>query len=569
MTRNACRLFALMAGLLPAIASAQCGTGFTPISSIQGSDDESPLAGRTVTVEGIITLDGRGEDGLGGFYLESAAADRDHDARTSEGLYIYTRSRAGAVGERVRVRGRIKEYYGLTEMAANGDLDVCGRGELPAAISLAFPLPASLESRESMRVRFDNPLVVIDNHDLARYGIVSLAPQDAFFPDPGARSERNTLLLDDRRLAQNPAILPLPVPGLSAGRSLRAGSRLAPVQGILDFRYDQWRIQPDRWPAVVGGYERPPAPPAPADGAIRVASFNVLNFFNGDGRGGGFPTARGADTLDEMERQRAKLVSAILGLHADVVGLMEIENDGHGRDSALADLTRALGDGWDYVRAPDAGGDAIRVALVFRADRVEPAGSPASLTDGVFGRYSRAPLLQDFRRIGQGRIRVVVNHFKSRSCRNASGANQAQGSEGCYAPVREASATTLLDWLARRPQPSSLAGTLVLGDLNTYAGERPLQRLASGGLQRPAPLAGDQRYSYRYFGARGLLDYILADASARDRVSGGGIWHINADEPPALDYNLEYHPPGRAERLYSEGPWRASDHDPVYLDLTL
>ena len=36
---------------------------------------------------------------------------------------------------------------------------------------------------------------------------------------------------------------------------------------------------------------------------------NVLNYFNGDGLGGGFPTARGAETPVELDRQEDKIVA--------------------------------------------------------------------------------------------------------------------------------------------------------------------------------------------------------------------------------------------------------------------
>ena len=58
---------------------------------------------------------------------------------------------------------------------------------------------------------------------------------------------------------------------------------------------------------------------------------NVLNYFNGDGLGGGFPTARGAETPFELDRQEAKIVAALAAIDADVVGLMEIENDASAR----------------------------------------------------------------------------------------------------------------------------------------------------------------------------------------------------------------------------------------------
>ncbi|TBW53779.1 ExeM/NucH family extracellular endonuclease [Marinobacter halodurans] len=560
-------ILALLGGVLlsgPALAD-RCGDRSTPLSKVQGGGQASPLAGHRVDVEGVITLDGRGPEGLGGFYLQALPGHADSDPTTSDAVFVYTRASGGAVGQHVRVSGRVKEYHGLTEIAAGSEVRVCGRSGLPEPVVLSFPLPADPEALEGMRTRFADPVTVVDTHDLGRFGVVTLAADDPRYPDSLAPQDR--ILLDDRRLDQNPADLPLPRPGLAADHSLRAGSLLAPVQGVLDYRYDRWRLQPDRWSTVVGGNDRPARPEAPADNTLRVASFNLLNFFNGDGRGQGFPTARGADSAAELERQRQKLASAIEGLRADIVGVMELENDGHGPESAAADLVAALGHDWASVRPQEAGDDAIRVGLLYRADRVEPVGESASLDESPFNTYSRVPLAQTFRMLdGGGTLRVVVNHFKSRSCRHARGANADQhDGEGCYAPVRARSARVLRAWLADLPSRD----TLVLGDLNSHASDTPLQILADAGFRRPSVLAGDDGYSYRFHGVRGTLDYILPDPSLRARVVGGAVWHINADEPPVLDYNLEYHPDGRAVRLYGPGPWRSSDHDPVYLDLRL
>lgn len=82
---------------------------------------------------------------------------------------------------------------------------------------------------------------------------------------------------------------------------------------------------------------RPPAPTfGPTD--VKLARFNVLNFFNGDGPGGGFPISRGALTPTDFNRQRSKILTALAQMNADAVGLIEIENDGTGTNSALQDL---------------------------------------------------------------------------------------------------------------------------------------------------------------------------------------------------------------------------------------
>ena len=54
-----------------------------------------------------------------------------------------------------------------------------------------------------------------------------------------------------------------------------------------------------------------------------MASFNVLNYFTTLG-------SRGADTAEEFTRQRTKIIAALAALDADVVGLIEIENNTRG-----------------------------------------------------------------------------------------------------------------------------------------------------------------------------------------------------------------------------------------------
>ncbi|MDG5500092.1 ExeM/NucH family extracellular endonuclease [Marinobacter sp. BGYM27] len=558
----------------PFAVVAQCGDPYTPVAGIQGEQDASPLAGQSVVVEGVMTLDSRSKDGLSGFYMQASDEDVDDSSRTSEAVFVHTKRAGGQVGHRVRIKGQVKEYYGLTEVTRLSSLMDCGAAALPAPVMLSFPLPGAsrLESLEAMRVRFSAPLTVVDVHDLGRFGVVALAATDQWQKD---NSEDSTMagnaitriLLDDASNRQNPDGANWLGGQFRADRLVRAGSQLESVSGILDFRYKAWRIQPDRPPVVVDRNPRPAAPRAPVDGSLRVASFNVLNFFNGDGKGGGFPTARGADNRQELLRQQAKLVSALQQLKADVVGLMELENDGSGPESAIAELTQALGAPWTFVYTGNrVGRDAIQVGIIYRADRVTPVGDAVILNDGPFARFSRPPVVQRFRaQTSDFSFRVMVNHFKSRSCRNAKGDNSDQhDGEGCYAPARRDAARSLVNWLA---SASPREATLLLGDLNSYAGESPLTILAAGGYRQPMQGSNPSHYTYRFFGVKGSLDYVLADTASASRLTGVGVWHINADEPPMLDYNLEHHPEGRADRLYQAAPWRSSDHDPIYVDI--
>jgi predicted extracellular nuclease len=67
-----------------------------------------------------------------------------------------------------------------------------------------------------------------------------------------------------------------------------------------------------------------------------------------------------------------------------------------------------------------------------------------------------------------------------------------------------------------------------------------------------------------FSGQFGYLDHTLANASLTTQVTGVVPWHINADEPRALDYNDDNQP-----GLYSPDAYRSSDHDPVIVGLSL
>lgn len=574
----------LAAGLLPSavLAELACGHPATAIAAIQGDGAASPLAGQTVTVEGIVTLDSRAEGGFGGFYLQQADTETDRNTETSEALFVYTRRKAGAPGHRLRVTGTVKEFHGLTELVSIREVQDCGPAPQPEAMVVALPWRQNPEALENMRVRFDEPLTIIDNYNLARYGELTLAaadqvqPTELYPPGPtalalSAEQQRHRVHLDDNRAQRNPRPVPWPPEGRSSATTVRAGDRVRSLAGVLDFRFDAWRVQPGSPPVFVNANPRPPAPARPSEASLRIMALNLANYFNGNGRGAGFPTPRGADTEAGFHRQQARLINALLAPDPDILAVTELENDGYGPDSAIASLARALGEHWQYVRTPGAdGSDAIRTALLFRADRVTPVGQAQRLARGPFRSAGRPPLTQVFRPSGTDvSVRVIVPHLKSKSCRGARSGNLDQkDGQGCYAQRRAEEARALADWATNLPVTQGLAGTLITGDLNSYAREQPLSILEAAGFTsavhlRHACTARDcPRYTYRYRGAKGSLDYALVSRPLIRRIVSADSWLINADEPPALGYQGDL-------AASDDAPWRSSDHNPVILDLQL
>lgn len=563
-------------------AASDCGRPATPISRIQGTDDRSPLAGKTVTVEGILTLDSRTKGGFRGFYLQQADHQTDDNPLTSEALFIYTRRKAGKPGDRLRITGTAKEYHGLTELTGIKNLIVCGQETLPRPVPLSLPWPENPETRENMRVEFRQPLTIIDNYNLARFGELTLAAEDQVIATEYQRPDRSAtqlsrqhqlqrVLLDDGKGEQDPVPVPWPPGGLEPEHTARAGGTVSNLTGVLDFRFGNWRIQPESIPSFNSANPRLPPPAHPSGDHIRVLSMNMENYFNGDGNGNGFPTSRGARTATDYREQHRRLLRALKAPDPDILALTEIENDGYGPDSAVATLARALGPDWHFIATPDSdGNDEIRNVLLYRNDRIMTMGDPSRLTSGPFQNRGRPPLAQVFQRLnGTASVRVVALHLKSKSCRGATGGNLDQNNgEGCYAQRRAASAVAITNWLEATPAPGTAAGTLITGDFNSYARETSLEILREAGFTsmvhwfHPCQPGSCPHYTYRYKGEKGSLDYALASSELKPHILGAHTWLINADEPRAIGYKSSLDP-------VKSLPWRSSDHNPVITDIRL
>ncbi|MEQ2351771.1 ExeM/NucH family extracellular endonuclease [Pseudoalteromonas piscicida] len=567
-----------------------CGADKTLISAVQGAGEASPLVDTLVEIEGIVTADFQGEDGLGGFFVSSLAADVDNDPMTSEGLFVYFTDTDVNVGDHVRVQGTVDEYYDSTQLADVTQIAVCGTDEAASATSISLPLEsqADLEAYEGMLVSLDQTLVVTNNYGLGRYGEVELATERLYqgtqvaLPGDAANAVEaanltKKILLDDGSTAQNSDPSAYPAPGLSAENTLRTGDTVNAVTGVVTYSFSTYRIHPTVTPQFIATNAREDAPEQSEEADLRIASFNVLNYFNGDGQGGGFPTSRGADSEEEFVRQEAKLVSAISAMQADVVGLMEIENDGFGEFSAIASLVNALNDAdsannYAFVdfNVAQIGTDEITTALIYRADKVEEVGTAAITTDYPFDYSNRAPIAQSFKSLSTDEVFTVsVAHLKSKgSCGDDNNDDLGDG-QGCWNEIRTEAADAFTDWLDNKPTGVDDEDIILVGDMNAYAMEDPIRKFDEKGYKNVvAELDGDTlSYSYSFSGRAGSLDHALATESLLSKVVAANDWHINADEPIVLDYNLEFKSEGHQSTLYAEGPYRASDHDPVIVDI--
>ncbi len=369
----------------------------TFIHDIQGSGATS-IPG-TFTVDAIVVGDyqTQGSGQLRGFFIQEEDADADADPATSEGIFVFCSScpTPVSVGDKVRVTGTSSEYFLMSQLNAtsSASVSVLSSGNpLPAPVALQLPVPgvptgnlteatnfinAYYEAFEGMLVTFPATLSVSEYFELARYGQVILTAggrprtfTDANIPTAGGYIDHEidlagrTIILDDTDNRQNrPVDSPNtayyhPVPGLSISNYFRGGDTITNLTGVLHWSFaglsgtDAWRIRPvtEAYSYAFTPVNTRPAIPA-VSGSLKVASFNVLNYFlTIDTTNVCAPTlnqdCRGADSTQELTRQRTKMLAALSAINADVFGFMEMENTPG--VEPLADIVAGL-PGYGYI----------------------------------------------------------------------------------------------------------------------------------------------------------------------------------------------------------------------------
>jgi uncharacterized protein len=569
-----------------------CGDPFTPIYDIQGSGNISPLIGQTLATEGVIVGDFSSPERLNGFFIQDPIGDGDF--LTSDGIFVYVppanpfHTTQVSEGDLVRVQARVAEFFSMTQLDFVESLVFCDTGISiePTSINLPVLEPVDgvpyLERYEGMLVTFPQELTVTDNFNLGRFGEVTLSVGGRLFnptntADPGpdanalqALNDRRQIMLDDGSNLQNP--IP-PPPYFGQDGTLRAGDTTLDLTGVINFAFSVYRVQPTIPVNFTRINERSEFPQQ-VGGVIRVASFNVLNYFTTLDTGAPIcgpnqdQGCRGANTPEEFVRQRVKIIEAILRLDADVIGLIELENNPY---ESLQDLVNGLNDAtgpgtYDFIDTGTIGGDAIKQGIIYMPSRVIPLGDFAILDSSVDARFlddkNRPVLAQTFDASGEI-FTVAINHLKSKGsdCNDVGDPDLGDGQGNCNL-TRTNAALALVDWLASDPTGSNDPDFFIIGDLNAYRNEDPITAIKEEGgyVDLIDKFIGPQAYSYVFFGQAGYLDHALASPNLTDRVTGVTLWAINADEPRALDYN-DFNQPS----LFQPHQYRSSDHDPVLI----
>ena len=530
---------------------------FTTIQDIQGEGSTSPfidgypyITEEDHFVTGVVTAVTTGL--TKGFYLQ--ALENDNNDKTSEGLFIHTDAADTNLkaGDVVCVKGKVQEYYSNTQLASDANSYVkTGTSDIDLVTDLIIKegetLRDALERHEGMQVELKsasdlfvtrnfsydydsrrNNMMLSHEAPLFKPTQLHAAESDAAF-ELAKDNAANRVYLESDGKAPNGQIPYYPDFAKDADQDgsseqhIRLGSRVEGLQGVVAYSYNEYRLiatnEVDNTNFVTSGegfdVARKDAP-AIAESDLRIASFNVLNYFNSVADSGHEnPTGqnRGATNLDEFLIQQAKIVAAMNKMDADIIGLMEVENNGFGDGSAIQNLVDALNaeiddaeDHYTYVEIEEQdkyqdeyfGSDAIMVAILYRANAVTPKDAAKVIitpeqhiaentitrkegteSNPAYDKYQRHSLLQTFtvKETGED-LSIVVNHFKSK------------GSE------------CIEEWIAgvEDSEPADLQGNcnnfrvsaahavgealkevkgdvLLMGDLNAYGMEDPLLTL--------------------------------------------------------------------------------------------
>ena len=550
------------------------------IPDIHGDGRVPALANQRVTTEGIVTL-----------VLEDRFWIQSPDVTRRGGLLIITDSKPAVKrGDRIAAQGTLEHFIpdnrpsdlGVTRMV-DANLEVISSGHpLPQAIAIGpdgltspttlapTPFGAKLQPGQNaidfwtallgMRVslpvtrvvgpssRFLETWVIAadEQRNLGTYGTVTARPDD---------------FNADRILIQsNPLLMPtFPDPA-------RVGDQLAPVTGVVDYRFGNFRVIAEHAVRRI-----PHSPPVVSseligdDDHLLIASYNVENLnpwvedFGRVRSPRDVDDAIGSGRMAAIARHIAVLMNA-----PDIVGLQEIQ-DGDGAedstlvsaDRTLAALTEAIveagGPAYRWIDLPpgrnaDGGqpGGNIRNVFLYNPGRVELIAGSARRLDGPAFVNSRKSLVAQFSFNGH-RMTVVNNHFASKGGSDPLFGTRQPPVEG-DADQRMAQAEAVMAFAATLPVEQR-ERLVALGDLNDHWFSKPLSVLTGGSEVRLVNLIEDkplsERFTYVFQGNAQAIDHILVSEALKD-VSRLATLPINS-----LD------------------PRQAADHDPLVISLFL
>ncbi|QUM76346.1 ExeM/NucH family extracellular endonuclease [Moritella sp. 24] len=554
------------------------------ISQLQGEGHRSPYvvkkgsrsyrSEQSFTVKGVVTKWQRGRNA--GFFMQQTT--RSLLPLASTGIFVRTPMIENIKpNTRVCVTGVVEEHYGMTQLDPIETIIIQGSAKAIAPTDILVATAdanfrETLERYEGMRVRLasitDMRVTKPLHYDRRwrRYNMILTHKHINIHPNSG--SFPGSILADQHALENKQRRLYLQLSDkqslIHELASIRVNDRVTDVVGILQFSYGEFRLL-IKEPASKLQFEhlndREVLLPR-INHHLRIASFNLLNYFNSVAGGADNPLRRnrGATSLSRLHHQETKLAETIVALDADFIGLMEMENNGFGHDSAVQRLVRLVNSRIQYpakhykivtpnqldlYRSRYLGSGAITVAGLYRPSKLRLIKTRVinlPIQRSVLGNaYHRPALTPTFIRVGDDKntplLTISVNHFKSKGSKCVEDKQRTaklkqlkatrskdsqslnkwhkarkrakQDRQGNCAQFRVMAARVLAQALVKQ------AGhKIILGDLNSYPKEDPL-----------LVLTDYKRSRYAYYEIQGSAHSYLGQQLLDPKVTKGFGYH--------------------------------------------
>ena len=540
------------------------GQTFVAIPQIQGTGTTSPYLSQRINTIGIVTCKFIGSNKIGGYFIQDELGD--NNLSTSDGIFITTAENNVEIGDKVQIIGTVEEFNSRTQInGVTSQTILSSNNTVPITTIIFDPNNWNPEMYEGMLLNFNQTLFVTKNSNLKSQGQLSLnstrvySPTNQYLPKSAEyyalvnQNQKNQLTLEDGITTSNYT----PANFADASGTRRTGERIINLHAVVDNIGTNYLIYPSTKPVFFGN-PRPTVPTDLGNYNLKVCATN-LEYYLPYNYNGTF----GAANAIQAQKQHIKIVKGLLAIDADIYGIIEIE-EGQNALSKLVDSMNVATVAGRYGFINDGGipsGTYIKVGYIYRKDRVSPYLSLKENTGTTSSKYRKKAQAFTLNSNNE-RFIFSLNHFKSKLCSSATGLDTDQGDgQACYNSTRVAESNSTMSFLTSWKSYYNDNDVLIMGDLNAYAKEDPIQAFVQGGyIDLHQSYHSDTAYSYVYQNEAGYLDQALANSTMKAQVTGVSIFHINADEPETFEYSgADYQP----------NMYRYSDHDPVVVGLSL
>lgn len=264
--------------------------------------------------------------------------------------------------------------------------------------------------------------------------------------------------------------------------------------------------------------------PDVGDARIRIVGQNAANYLINF-------AASNSSCADQAEftAKTNKMANAFLALGADIVAICEVERN----DDVLSYICNAMNtiygenvftyitDGL-YSHADAGKYQSLKSGFIYNKNKVTPVGT--SVSPYYSAEYKARLRIQAFKEIATNEVFVLsMNHFKAKD----SSVDQGES-------TRIENAGELIEKLDNINTDPDI---LIMGDLNAYTNETPIQNLINAGYEEQLVRFDPNAYTYNYYGEKGILDHAMANSTMADQVTGAYAYHINTSGYSSYKYS--------------------------------